>query len=185
MTRKSPPPKWRSMGRYGDAGPWNVDLGPRSPFVADPAKPPPLTLADRYTATATGEPHDRSTLTVTVTDRETGATFESARDRITLRLSSDETAAAVVRLLQGGRGIVGLARRQTGGPVGGDGLTVAALVAQVVASRGPNGLWPTREKVAEDLTMSVSRIRDVAREARGPGKPWERILALAEASLRQ
>jgi hypothetical protein len=44
MTRK---PRWRSLGRYGDDGPWRVDLGDRSPFTIKLSDAGPSTLADR------------------------------------------------------------------------------------------------------------------------------------------
>jgi hypothetical protein len=101
MRRKAP--AWRSMGRYGD-GPWIVNLGPRSPFVADPSEAPPRTFADLYTATATGEPPD---IRVMVTDRATGATARAARgEDVTLSV----TVADVLRLERDARAILGIAQ---------------------------------------------------------------------------
>lgn len=172
MTRKTPTPGWRSLGRYGEEGPW---------FVALPAE-----HAERYSASALGHPPALTELTVT--DRESGAVFRwSAIDAhpVTLSMASDETAANVTRLLQDGRAIVGLARRQTGGPARGTGVTVSRLIAATVELWDPlplpNGTPPREADVAEhvELDRDGRQLRRIAARADGPGEPFERILAAA------
>jgi hypothetical protein len=114
MTRKAPTPAIRGMVRR-EGGSWIVNLGPHSPFVADPAEAPPLTLADRYTATATGELPDAQ---VTVTDNETGATVQMDGEAAHLSISAIARPAYVARLWQDAQTILGTAQKQLGRPPG-------------------------------------------------------------------
>lgn len=179
MTRKAP--AWRSMARRDDDGPWVVNLGPHSPFVVDLAKAPPLTLADRYTATATGWPP--AVRTLTVTERETGATARWARgDRLVLTVPGAMAEVEAARLLRDARAIVGIARTSSGGPPVGTGLTTAQIVAATVKlwdpDPQPDGTPPTQREVADDLGTDWEgrSIRRVASGLPGPGRPWSRVL---------
>jgi len=190
MTRKAPTPAIRSFARRGEDGPWTVDLGPYSPFVIDPSMAPPLTLADRYTATARWRRDMRALLAVTLTDRETGATFGwTARgNRVTLSLASDATAADVARLWSDGHTAVGLMRRQTGGPAPDTGLTWQAIVEALVARHDamPSGEWATEADLADDRGVTVRWLRKVAARAPGPAtsKPYAKVLAIAQERVR-
>lgn len=169
MTRKRTPPAPRVVvTRYGDEGPWQVYLGPHSPFVADPSKAPSPTLADRYTATAVGTPPD---LRVTITDRETEAS-------VTIPAGIAEADAA--RLWRDARDIVGRARRQAGGPPVGSGLRPQQVIAMTVALWNPeplpDGTAPTQDAVADKLLVTPRTISRVAATLPGPGEPWERLL---------
>lgn len=120
MTRKAPQPVWRSLGRYGDDGPWNVHLPghrPGEPCAGCDATPPAPCLAQRYTATARLRRDGRALLGVSIKDRNTGATFEWAarRNRVTTTQPSDATTASRDRLWRDGRYIIGLAQ-QVGRP---------------------------------------------------------------------
>jgi hypothetical protein len=99
-------PFLRSMVQRED-GPWIVNLGPHSPFVADPAQAPKPTLADLYTATAIGDPPSE----VLVTAKETGATVRVRGESMTLKADPGASPAYVKRLWQDARVISGRARR--------------------------------------------------------------------------
>jgi len=189
MTRKAP--KWQSMARRGDDGPWLVNLGPRTPFVADPSLDPwPVTLADRYTATARLRRDGRAILGMTLTDRQTGATFEwTARSgRVAMRLASGETLANISKLWADGHTAIGLARRQTGGPAPDTGLTWQAIVDALVARHDETDEWATEDDLAADAFGQSERwLRKVAGRAPGPPEsmPYARVLAIAQERVRR
>lgn len=191
MTRKPKLPPSRPMARWGDGGPWSVYLGPHSPFVADPRDEQPPTLADRYVATATGHP---PTIRVVVKDRETGATAQQGRgDGIVLTIPTTAPDATGTRLLRDARTIIGIARRQTGGPAMGSGLQPSQVVAAMVAlwnpEPAPDGTPPTQPAVGKELLLSEHdegrTIRRIGGRLPGPGKPWERLLRDARIARRQ
>jgi hypothetical protein len=181
MTSKRKPvrPAWRSLARYVDAdGPWLVDLGPRS-RSADPSMAPAATLADRYTATAIGDPPD---LLVTVTDRETQAA---------VTLPADMAEVDALRLWRDARAIVGIAKVQRGGPAIGTGLQPSQLIEKTVALWNPDpppeGTPPTQAEVADATGTDHDgrTVRRVGALLPGPGKPWERVLRNARIARRQ
>jgi hypothetical protein len=184
MTRK---PIRTMVTRYGDAGPWLVYLGPYSPFVANPSQATPQTLADRYTATGTGTPPD---IRVTVTDRETGATANVRDVDIILTIPDTATKADAARLLHDARTIIGIARRQTGGPAVGTGLRPSHVIAAILdlwnPEPPPEGLPPTEPNVANRLGTDHDgrTIRRIGEQLPGPGTPWERLLRDARIARR-
>jgi len=187
MKGEAAPPVIRSMGRYGEAGPWHVNLGQHSPFVADPdpTKWPRPTIADRYTATArTRRDRPGALASVTMTERETGATFgwNARGNRVTMTFPSDETAANVLGLWTDGHVALGLARQQTGGPPVDSGLRWEAIVDALVASHDQTGGWATEDHLAKTLGYTERWLRRIAARAPGPPdrKPYERVLAVAQ-----
>jgi hypothetical protein len=162
----------RNVARYGD-GPWTVDLGPPSAFDS-----PEETLADRYSALARLR-SDGALQALTVTDRVSGATFGWTARRmlgVTLRVSSDETAAKVDRLLRDGRDILGLARRQTGGPARGTGITMEDLIRGAITLQTADG-WPTEDALAQHVGRTERTVRRIA--------PYQDILARASERVRR
>jgi hypothetical protein len=175
MTRKAPKPIWRSLARRGDEGPWNVHLpGHRYGEPCDGC------LKDRYTATARLRRDGRAILAVSITDRNTGATFEwiARDDRATVSVASETTAADRERLWRDGRDIVGLARKQSGGPASGTGVTADDLIRAALRLRTDDG-WPNAEVVAEEVGRDVRTVRRIGATIPGPGKPYEKVLAAA------
>lgn len=143
----------------------------------------PARLTERYDATGRlrMRPGETPTiLTVTVTDRATGASVKVRGECVTLSVSQVATDGYVKGLWSDGRKIMGLARLQAGGPPSGTGTTVDDLIAAANRLREPDGTWPTQETVADHLGRDPRTIRRVASGAPGPGRPWKRILALAE-----
>jgi hypothetical protein len=155
MTRKTP--EWR-LGRYG-GGPWTVLLTPE--------------YAHRYKATALGDPP--AIRSITLTDRTTGAT---------LTIRPDATHEDVQRLWTDARAILPIARRQTGGPPAGTGLTAAQIVAKTIELWGPDplpqGTPPTEDTVAKDLNRHERTVRRLAARLPGLGRPWQKVLAAAQ-----
>jgi hypothetical protein len=160
---------------------WYGEEGTTSPFDVGHLPEP---LAQRYRASGrvrvTREPRTVEILTMTVTDRETGARVKGTRradqpERVTMTVSGDVSAEYVTQLWKDARDILALARRQLGGAPRGTGITVSDLVASAIRLREPDGTWPTEEAVAEHLDVSARRIRQVAAEVKG----WSRILELA------
>jgi hypothetical protein len=129
MTRKASQPVIRGMARRGDDGPWIVNLGLHSPFVIEPSEAPRQTLADRYVATAMGEP---SALQLTITDRETGATIEVGDERMTLTGTSGLPPKYVGKLWKDAKVIVGVASRQ-GRPTGTTSIQNDGEILRVIA----------------------------------------------------
>lgn len=167
MSKRGAGHRWTSLGRYGDSGPWQVAL--------------PDDLRRRYRATARLRRGGRALLALSVTDRQTGATFEwTARgDLVRLSLPSDATEAMRESLWRDGRDIVGLAARQSGGPPRGTGPQPEDLARKALELRA-GADWPTQPVLAEEMNLSVRQVRNIGERAPGPGKSWERILALAE-----
>jgi hypothetical protein len=175
MTSNAPKPIWRSLGRYGDEGPWNVHLpGHRYGEPCDGC------LKDRYTASARLRRDGRAILAVSITDRDTGATFEwtAHDDRVNVSAASDTAVAAVLGLWRDGRDIVGLARKQSGGPASGTGVTVDDLINAALRRRTNDG-WPSEEVVAEEVGRDVRTVRRVGATIPGSGTPYEKVLAAA------
>jgi hypothetical protein len=162
-------------------------LGSRSPFVIDPSKAHPPTLADLYTATATG---DAPAVLVTVTDRKTGATAREAPGGVlVLTVPSAVSERVAERLLRDARTIIGIARRKTGRPAVGTGLQPSQVIAVVVElwnpEPPPEGTPPTEDDVARELGTSVRTIRRKGELLPGPDKaPWERLLRDARIARR-
>lgn len=156
MTRKH---LWRSMARYGDEGPWLVAL--------------PSYLRDRYTTKARiHQTRPGVILSLSVTDRQTGATFgwKARADRVTLTMASDATASERDRLWRDGRDIIGLARKQIGRPPGTPNRARAALVAEVrdnpqmthqaIDRRGVElGIWQDAPGDYDVIRKRVTRLR--------------------------
>jgi hypothetical protein len=175
MTRKAPKPLWRSLGRFGDEGPWKVQLpGHRNGEPCDGC------LDDRYTATARLRWDRRAILAVSITDRNTGATFQwTARDdRVKVNVASDATAADYDRLHRDGRDIVGLARKQSGGPARGTGVTADELIHAALRLRTDDG-WPTEEDLAVEVGRDVRTVRRIGAMIPGHGEPYEKVLEAA------
>jgi hypothetical protein len=175
------------MAQYLGAESWRVSLGSSSPFVVDPSKAPPTTLADRCVCEAFGEPG--AIERVLVTDIETGATFEWAvsTDRVTMTLASHEKAKNVARLWRDGLDGVGIARLQTGGPVPDSGLRWQDIVDAIVAAHDRTDEWATEEAIASDLGMSERWLRKIAARTPDPldRGPYARVLALAQDRIRR
>lgn len=171
-----------SAGRYGEAGPWIVNLGKPSAFDSSEE-----TLADRYSATA--RLRHGAVTALTVTDRVSRATFgwtERGR-RVTVRMADDETAENLARLWRDGRNILGLARRQTGGPISGTGPSVEDLVQAAIVLKADSADWPIERTLAESeyVNLSIRQVRRIAKNASGVGDPYARIIALASERVRR
>jgi hypothetical protein len=172
VTRGAPTPKWR-RGRFGD-GPWILHLpGHESGEPCDGC------LRDRYTAIARLR-HDGRAIAVTITERDTGATFQWAArgDRMTVTGASEKTDEDLARLMWDGRNIVGLARTPSGGPARGTGITPEDLIRAAIERRTEDG-WPSEEVVAEEVGRDVRTVRRVGARIPGPGKPYEKVLTAA------
>lgn len=175
MRRKAPEPLWRSYGRYGDKGPWKVHLpGHRSGEPCDGC------LNDRYTASMRLRRDGPAIQAVSITDRDTGATFEwtAHNDRVKMSMASDTTAADRERLWRDGRDIVGLARKQSGGPARGTGVTVDELIHAALRLRTNDG-WPTEEDLADEVGRDVRTVRRIGAMIPGHGEPYEKVLDAA------
>jgi hypothetical protein len=173
-------PTWKNLSRRGDEGPWIVHLpGHRYGEPCDGC------LQEKYEATARLRRDRSALLGVTVTDRETGATFRWAArgDRVTTTHATTATEEDRNRLWRDGRDIIGLPRKQSGGPAPGTGVTVDDLVRKTLELRTDANGWPSELEVADAIARDVRQVRRIAKRAPGSEEPWERIILLARARL--